>query len=208
MVHCYWNRRRSCHGDLGRLGQGADCRPAIEIVASRARFCHVTCREEQRKDVECALLSPRGKEFTGLESCNGVRVLVVGLARRRSDSSYIAEPLVSRLQLTWAFPEFHELFPTITDGTETCDLGYLDGSAVEHFRLSTYIAPATFPGYVGRNDALRVTLVASAHNGQSNTLIVEISWDGIWREGEGEMQKHLVVKDVSPSGSSLRLYFL
>ena len=132
----------------------------------------------------------------GWSPANAVRVLVVGLARRVPDGTFIAEPLITRFQLTWAFPEFHELFPTITDGTETCDLGYLDGPAAQQFRLSTYIRPATFPGYVDRNDAVRVTLVASAHNGQSNQLIVEVSWDGIWQEGE--MRKHLVVKDVSP----------
>jgi len=71
-----------------------------------------------------------------------VRVLVVGLAKRRPDGSYLAEPLVAPLQLTWAFPTFHELFPTIAD-SDTCDFGAID----EHsgrFRLSTYITPNNF----------------------------------------------------------------
>jgi hypothetical protein len=51
-------------------------------------------------------------------------LLVVGIAKRRPDGSYLAEPIIAPFQLTWAFPEFHELFPTIAH-SDTCDLGYL-----------------------------------------------------------------------------------
>jgi len=139
------------------------------------------------------LLVSNGRTWSPAEA---VRVMVVGIARRRPDGSYIAEPLIAHFQLTWAFPEFHELFPTIAERSETCDLGFLDGPAAQQFRLSTYIKPSTFPGYVARSDAVRVTLVASAHNGQSRPLIVEISWDGTWSEDLQEMEKHLVVKEI------------
>jgi len=128
--------------------------------------------------------------------------MVVGIARRRPDGSYLAEPLVTPFQLTWAYPEFHELFPTVGRRPETCDLGWLDGPGAQQFRFCTYIKPGTFPGYVGGNDAVRVTLVASAHNGQSQALIVEVSWDGVWADSLDELQKHLVVKTVSAKFSS------
>lgn len=123
-----------------------------------------------------------------------VRVLVVGLAKRRPDGSYFAEPLVVPLQLTWAFPTFHELFPTIAD-SDTCDFGAVD----EHsgrFRLSTYITPNNFRGYIAAGEAMRVTLVASAHNGNSEPLVLEVSWDGRWAAELDEMQRHLVIKPV------------
>ncbi len=38
----------------------------------------------------------------------------------------------------------------------------------------------------------KMALVASAHNGQSEPPIVEVSWENL-----DEMQKHLVIKDVA-----------
>ena len=126
---------------------------------------------------------------------NGVRVLVIGITRRAPDGSYIADPIIADFQLTWAYPEFHELFPTIAAGRERCDLGFLDGPQANQFKLSTYIQPATLRGYVDRNDSVRVTIVASAHNGRSKPIVVEISWDGTWRDSE--MDRHLMVNDIS-----------
>lgn len=123
-----------------------------------------------------------------------VRVLVVGLAKRRPDGSYFAEPLVVPLQLTWAFPTFHELFPTIAD-SDTCDFGAVDERS-GRFRLSTYITPNNFRGYITAGEAMRVTLVASAHNGNSEPLVLEVSWDGRWSAELDEMQRHLVIKPV------------
>ncbi len=123
-----------------------------------------------------------------------VRVLVVGLAKRRPDGSYLAEPLVAPLQLTWAFPTFHELFPTIAD-SDTCDFGAID----EHsgrFRLSTYITPNNFRGFIVGGEAMRVTVVASAHNGRFDPLVVEVSWDGTWSADLEEMRRHLVIKEM------------
>jgi hypothetical protein len=114
-----------------------------------------------------------------------VRVLVVGLAKRRPDGSYFAEPLVTSLQLTWAFPTFHELFPTIAD-SDTCDFGAID----EHsgrFSLSTYITPNNFRGYIAPGEAMRVTLIATAHNGRSQPFVIEVSWDGKWSTDLDEM---------------------
>jgi hypothetical protein len=125
---------------------------------------------------------------------SSVRVLVVGLAKRRPDGSYFAEPLVAPLQLTWAFPTFHELFPTIAD-SDTCDFGAIDERS-GRFRLSTYITPNNFRGHIGGGEAMRVTLTASAHNGRSEPLVVEVSWDGAWSADLDEMQRHLVVKPI------------
>jgi hypothetical protein len=124
-----------------------------------------------------------------------VRVMVIGIAKKRPDGSYMAEPLIAPMQLTWAYPEAHELFPTIAKRTETCDLGYLDQRDV-WFILSTYIKPSTFPGRLGRNESMQVILVASAHNGESEPLTVEITWDGTWPETDGDIPKRLVVKEV------------
>jgi hypothetical protein len=128
-----------------------------------------------------------------------VRILVVGISKRRLDGSFFPEPVIAPLQLTWAFPGFHELFPTIAATPETCDLGFLEENS-GRFRLSTYIVPNNFRGYLERGEALRVQIIASGHNVRSaRPLMVEVSWDGSWSTDLDEMQRHLVIKEVTQS---------
>ena len=56
--------------------------------------------------------------------------------------------------------------------------------------------PNNFLGYITAGEAMRVTLVASAHNGNSEPLVLEVSWDGRWSAELDEMQRHLVIKPV------------
>jgi hypothetical protein len=120
-----------------------------------------------------------------------VRVMVVGIEKRRPDGSYFLEPFLP-LQLTWIIPELHEQFPTVTT-PDICDLGYLDQHA---FTLSVYRIPLQFPGSISGNEGIRVTLVARAQNGESRPLVIEISWDGTWVADIHQVQKHMVVKEV------------
>jgi len=123
-----------------------------------------------------------------------VQVRVVGIEKRRPDGSYFREQVLP-LQLTWIFPEIQtERYPTITS-PNICDLGCLDEHMME-FRLSTYGTPFIFPGRISANEGMRVTLIASAQNGESRPLVVEISWDGVWLADVHQIQKHLVVKEV------------
>jgi len=125
-----------------------------------------------------------------------VRVLVVGVAKRRPDGTYFPEPVIAPLQLTWAFPQFHELLPTIVTA-DTCDFGCLDEDA-GRFTLSMYITPNNFRGYVAPGEAMRVHVIAAAHNVHSpKPLALEVSWDGKWSADLDEMQRHLVIKEVS-----------
>jgi hypothetical protein len=122
-----------------------------------------------------------------------VRVLVTAIAKRRPDDSYFPEPIVAPLQLTWAFPTFHVLFPTIGP-PDTCDFGFLlEGGK---FSLSTYVTPNNFSGYVAKGEAIRVQVMASAHNGQSKPITIEVSWDGFWSTNLDEIQRHLVLKQL------------
>lgn len=131
---------------------------------------------------------------------SAVRLEVTGVARRRPDGSFFPEPLLLPLQLMWAFQAFHELLPTIAERA-TCDLGWVEeGSG--RFRLSTFFTPNNFNGSVSAGESVRVTLRASAHNGQSTPLVVEISWDGQWSANLTDMQRHLVVKEVSEHSQS------
>jgi len=124
-----------------------------------------------------------------------VRVLLTRYEKRLPDGTYFPEPLVAPLQLTWAFPQFHELLPTIAK-TDTCDLGFLDQGAAQ-FRLSLYISPNNFSGFLRSGEAMRVHLVARADNAETAPLVVEIAWNGQWSQDMDQLQRHLVVREVS-----------
>jgi hypothetical protein len=125
-----------------------------------------------------------------------VRLQIVGLAKRGPDGTFFPESLVTPLQLTWAFPFAHEQLPTVAS-TDTCDLGFLDEEGAR-FRLTTYVIPNNFRGFVAAGKAMRVEVVASASNFSSREpLTIEVSWDGKWTDLE-EMQRHLVIKEVAP----------
>jgi len=123
-----------------------------------------------------------------------VRVLVTQLSKRGPDGEYHWEEIIGSLQLQWAYPQYHELLPTITS-EETCDLGSLQESGL--FRLATYISPNNFQGFVGPNESMRVTVIAIAHNAQSQPLELQVSWNGTWSTNSDEMRKHCVVKEIT-----------
>lgn len=124
-----------------------------------------------------------------------VRVLLTGYAKRRPDGTFFPEPVVAPLQLTWAFPQFHELLPTVST-TDTCDLGFLDDGA-QRFAIALYVTPNNFRGFVAANEAIRVHVVARADNAETKKpLILELAWDGDWSTDMDEMKRHLVIREV------------
>ncbi|MCK4436112.1 hypothetical protein KAU87_04800 [Candidatus Bathyarchaeota archaeon] len=125
-----------------------------------------------------------------------VRILLTSLAKKRADGSFYPDTLIAPLQLTWAYPNFHELLPTIAD-EDTCDVGFLDENA-RRFSLSTYITPNNFQGFVTPNEAIQIHVIATAHNyTMKKPLVLEISWDGQWSDNMDTMNRHLVIREVT-----------
>jgi len=124
-----------------------------------------------------------------------VHILCNSISKKAPDGSFVQEPLIIPVPLTWAFPTFHELLPTIS-ADDICDLGYLDEGS-NTFKLSLYIYPNNFRGFIGANEAMRVGLIATADNFISkSSYVLEISWDGKWSSDLNEMRKHLVIKEI------------
>jgi hypothetical protein len=69
-----------------------------------------------------------------------VRVLCTSISKRAPDGSFVKEPLIIPVQLTWAFPSFHELLPNIYTN-DISDLGFLDEKGP--FKISLYIYAET-----------------------------------------------------------------
>ncbi len=124
-----------------------------------------------------------------------VRILCTTISKKAPDGSFVPEPLIIPVQLTWVFPSFHELLPNIrTD--DICDLGFLDEDG-QRFKLSLYVYPNNFRGFISANEAMRVKLIASADNFTSKSpYVLEISWDGKWSSNLDEMRKHFIIKEV------------
>jgi hypothetical protein len=126
----------------------------------------------------------------------GVRILIKGISKKRVDGTYSPEPLAFPLQFIWAPAEFHDLLPTVVT-EDVCALGFLDEGA-QRFELSLYARPNNFRGYIEQEGSMRVSIIASAQNYESRTpLELEISWDGQWTDNLDEMQRHLIIKEVS-----------
>lgn len=80
------------------------------------------------------------------------------------------------MQLDWPFRQLHET-PPIIGGDEICNLGFLDENS-DVFRLSLYVYPNNFRGFIKANEAMRVSLIAKADDFTSKTpYVVEVWWD-------------------------------
>ena len=123
-------------------------------------------------------------------------VTVTAIAKRLPDGTYRCEKDVLPLQLTWIYSEVSaERKPTIAS-LGYCDLGYLD-EREQQFILATYAQPLTYPGRIGRNESMRVEITVQAENTPSGKLVLEVTWDGRWKDDDSDdLERHLVVKEV------------
>jgi hypothetical protein len=127
----------------------------------------------------------------------GVQIMINAIWRKAADGTFKPEILAAEIPLTWAFPQFSPINPTFRH-KKICNLGYLaqDGS---HFEPSLYFYPNNFKGFVRAGDSVRLGIGINAENFTSTkSLLVEISWDGKWDTDLNQMERHLVVKEVSP----------
>lgn len=128
-----------------------------------------------------------------------VRILCTTISKKAPGGSFVQESLIAPVQLTWVFSSFHELLPNVATD-DICDLGFLNENSNQfrnQFRLSLYMYPNNFRGFISANEAMRVSLIASADNFTSKSpYVLEISWDGNWSSNLDEMRKHLVIKEV------------
>ena len=123
-----------------------------------------------------------------------VRVVLTKVFQPAADGSWVDRSFSGPLQLTWQFPQFHVQFPSIGPD-DVSDLGCIPKG--QRFSLTPYVIPNGFNGFVEANQSIRVEVTAVANNGQSKSLLIEIAWNGYWRDEAAEMRRHLVVKEVT-----------
>jgi len=124
---------------------------------------------------------------------NNVRVLLTKIFQPTEDGRLVDRSFSGPLQLTWQFPQFHAQYSFI--GTDDIsDLGCIIKG--DRFVITPYITPNNFTGFVSPNQRIKLEVVAVADNGQSDPILIEITWDGAWNDDNEEMGRHLVVKEV------------
>jgi hypothetical protein len=138
-------------------------------------------------------------ENHGQSAAMNARILCYKVERRLRDGSFREERLAAPAQLLWRFSDVSG-FRTIpaqmvAPCAAVCDLAHV---AENGTKLSLcVVSTESFPGHLARNDTIRVTLAASADNYQMpNACTLEIFWDGEWREGPEDMEKHLTLRVV------------
>ena len=137
-----------------------------------------------------------------LKVCNGrrwalgrnVRVLLTKINKPAADGAFQGVAHSGPLQLTWQYPHFHPLFPTIGPD-DICDLGDLQKGRC--FKLSLHFFPNNFQGVLKEPGKMRVEIIAAADNAESKPLLIESAWDGQWSDDTNQMSKHLVIKEAS-----------
>ncbi len=153
--------------------------PTTLSDGSKARYYHVVVKNER-----------------SWAEAKNVIVYIYSLERLGPDGEWQQAMYSGQVPLMWQFGEFDYGLPNI--GKERlCDLGrVLEGL---NFELRTKFVPNNFNPCVKANQSMRVYIQAVADNGKSNNLVLQISWDGVWVQGESEMRKHLIIKEVQES---------
>ncbi|MBV9307500.1 MAG: hypothetical protein JOZ45_15235 [Acidobacteriaceae bacterium] len=129
-----------------------------------------------------------------------VKVLVKSLFKG-ADAHFFPVPISGEIQLAWEYTQGTPQPRTIgSDHPHKCDLGYLEPPG---FRLKTYFDPDDFDNRLGPRETMRVEIQAVAYNAAaSKPLWLEIYWTGEWPRNEGDIGKHVIVKEIPPGSQN------
>ncbi len=125
------------------------------------------------------------------------RVVISAVATPIANGSFREKSFIGPLQLMWRFEKYHPQF-TIIGPEAICDLGFI----TEHqFTFTTYVVPTNFLNNLTAQQKVRIEVKALADNAESKPIYLEIAWNGKWSDDTLEMQKHLVIRQVSSMDS-------
>jgi len=137
-------------------------------------------------------------------TANNVRVRVTGITKESKGRGQGKQR--APLYLIWAAHPSPKpyLIDVLGFDDEACNLGYITEKermfkldAMDPARFAQVDKwPPNFKGFINYQETMRVELVAVAENGRSNTLYLNITWDGQWRDKAEEMSEHLVVSTI------------
>ena len=124
-----------------------------------------------------------------------VRVMLIKISRPTDYGVMTPQAFSGPLQLTWQFPQVTPQYPTIGPAQISTFGKLIQG---EKFTLTPYFLPSYFDGTVGPNERIQVELIAIADNAQSESLCLDITWNGHWDIDPKVMTEHLMIREVNP----------
>jgi hypothetical protein len=124
-----------------------------------------------------------------------VRVLLKKVYKKGPDGSWQEQVFSGPTQVMWSFPQFKPLYATVGPD-ELSTFGCLLENS-NSFELQLYWYPNNLKNKIFPNEPTRLLFKAVSDTAESNSLICEIAWDGIWVEGRAEMKNHLVVSGLN-----------
>lgn len=125
---------------------------------------------------------------------NNVRVLLTGIRKKRPDGNWRPVRFSAPVHVTWKWPNTTPPYTTIGPD-EMSTFGFILEDA-ERFELQLYWQPNNLDPTFAPNEPVRLLFKAVSDTVESNSLVVQVAWDGEWKEGSEEMKQHLVVNEV------------
>ena len=125
-----------------------------------------------------------------------VRVLLANILKRTPDGASWQEMNFSKpVHVTWRWPDIVPPYTTVGPKQQST-FGYVvEGE--QHFCLQLYWHPNNLDPKLPAKEPFRLEFKAVSDVAESNVLLIEIAWDGQWKEGNEEMQKHLTIKEIN-----------
>jgi hypothetical protein len=102
---------------------------------------------------------------------------------------------VGDIPIRWRDQEFVPLLRTIGSAADCdlCRVGKTSG-----FALMPLIVPHNLNAHRNKPFKLVASLQARSNQVDSEIMRIQISWDGLWEDGDVEMLRHQVINELSP----------
>ncbi|WP_392476278.1 hypothetical protein [Nostoc sp. C110] len=130
---------------------------------------------------------------------NNVRILLTRISRTATDDTFLHENLPGSIQLKWSAKrnEVESCSSQIigAGSNAVVNLGFLIQTHND-FELDICVVTPNFQGKIQANQKMDLEVVAQAEHTRSNTVCIQIFWDGQWNNYPDLMKKHLQVTVV------------
>lgn len=155
--------------------QNYDGHPISFSNGSPSRWYHITVTNSRRT-------SP----------AHNVRVVLLDVVRPAADGSFPAPLVHSRVPMKWQHG--HSAPASMTVGPPTnADIGFVSPSG---FVLNPEFVPNDIDPALGPGGRYRVRFIAVSDETESNTLSLEIAWNGQWSDDTNTMRRNLTIQVV------------
>ena len=149
----------------------------------------VTVRSDGKKGRYYKLLVLNDRKWS---PARNVRVVLKSIFKPAADGTLTPQPMSGPLQLKWQWivPQY----PSLGAGEEICTFANLVQG--EQFVLSPYIVPNNFVGFLKANERMLIEVVVVSDTAESESLFLDLSWNGQWSEDTTAMLNNVVIKET------------